>query len=80
MPVSTVAYIREKIRQKATFDDSFYKKFTYFFELELPPVVAYQVSPVGSFSFFFPLILPPSSHTLSEPFAMEKTATQGGGL
>ena len=76
MAVSTVAFIREKTRQSRNQDSFFYKRFLYFFELRIPA----EVGILGDTDFIFPLIIPPESYTLEEPFTIEATPTQGGGL
>lgn len=77
MAESAINIIRETLRQQLTGDDKFYRKYIYYFELRLPPLVA---APLGGTSFFFPLVLNPESYTLEEPFAVEVTPTQLGGL
>lgn len=76
MPVSTLAYVKEKARQSLNLDDLFYKKMFYFFELRIPAEVGY----LGDTDFLFPLIIPPENYTMEEPFTVEATPTQGGGL
>ena len=77
MAISLVNFVREKARQKLTDDEDFLKRYLYFFELRVPP----EVSTVGPFlDYLFPLILPPKSYTMTEPFTLEATPTQGGGL
>lgn len=71
---SLMAYLKETVRREITKDDKFYKSFLYFFELKVPV----EISPLGS--FLFPLVLNPESITLDEPFALETTQTQGGGV
>ncbi len=77
MPVSPITIIREQARQAVTGDDSFLKKSLFFFELKVSPAIAFP-SPVTQ--FIFPLILAPRSYRLSEPFTVEATPTQNGGL
>lgn len=69
-----LAVILEAARQKITQDENFYKKLIYFFELQVPLSVG------GGETFVFPLALNPESYSMEEPFALEKTFTQGGGL
>lgn len=69
-----LAVIREAARQKAVQDSNFYKKLIYFFELQVPFSVGQGET------YIFPLALNPESYSLEEPFALEKTFTQGGGL
>jgi len=77
MTVSTLEYIKEEVRQKKTGDTNFLKRFLYFFELIVP---AEKAKNQESLNFLFPLILPPESITLEEPFSVEETETQMGGL
>lgn len=76
MPVSTLAWAKEKARQTINKDDSFFKRMLYFFELRIPADVGIE----GATDFLFPLIIPPESYTMEEPFTLEATPTQGGGL
>lgn len=39
-----------------------------------------SLSPVAGGQFFFPLAIGPQSYSMTEPFTVEKTPTQGGGL
>jgi len=71
---SALAYFKEQFRRELTGDDKFWKQFTYFFELAVPA----EVWPLGS--LLFPLVLPPESISFEEPFAVEQTQTQDGGL
>jgi len=73
----TAAVILEAVRQETNQDSDFYKKLIYYFELRIPPKVA--PTPYMT-TFLFPLALAPESYSLEEPFALEKTPTQGGGL
>ncbi len=77
MPVSPITIIREQARQAVTEDSSFLTKSTFFFELRVSPAVAFP-SPVTQ--YIFPLILAPRSYRLTEPFTVEATPTQNGGL
>ena len=74
--MSTLAEIIEKKRQLLSKDSSFYKEMLYFFELHIPPELAVGFETV----FYFPLVLPPNAYTLKEPFAVEATPTQNGGV
>jgi len=76
MPVSTIDYVREKVRQAKNADDLFLKRMLYFFELRIPA----SVGILGDTDFLFPLVIPPESYSLEEPFTIEATPTQGGGL
>lgn len=71
-----IAAILESRRQKNVGDENFYKKLIYYFELRIPSGKA--TSPNAT-SYLFPLLLP-ESYTMEEPFSVEKTYTQGGGL
>lgn len=76
MAVSPLKLVAERLRQDASQDYNFFKKMTYFFELRVPQEVA-----VGAIStFLMPLIIPPESYSMEEPFTLEVTPTQGGGL
>ncbi len=77
MAVSTIALVRETIRQGLMDDENFLKRILYFFELRVPTEVA---TVGGFFGFIFPLILPPTAYSMEEPFTVEATPTQGGGL
>jgi hypothetical protein len=77
MPGSTLAFLKERLRQDLTGDVNFFKRLLSFFELRVPQEVA--IFGVVS-EFFFPLVIPPESYTLDEPFTLEITPTQGGGL
>lgn len=69
--------IKEAARQQLEQDDLFLTRELFFFDLRIPQAVA--VVPTMT-RFFFPLILPPQSYSLEEPFAVELTRTQLGGL
>lgn len=76
MATSLVKTVTESLRQESAQDFNFYRKMTYFFELRIPEEMS-----VGALStFLVPLIIPPESYTLEEPFTLEATPTQGGGL
>lgn len=68
--------VKEVIRQAITGDTHFYRSMIYFFELRVPPTS--NLSGIGE--FFFPLVLAPQSISLDEPFAIEESLGQGGGL
>jgi len=75
--MGTLTEIREQIRQQTADDADFYQKYLYFFELKTPA----EVSTTGGWlNYLFPLIIPPKSYSISEPFTVEVTPTQGGGL
>jgi len=77
MPPSTFELIKEQTRQKLTEDDKFLGRYLYYFEMRVPR----QVGTVGAaLGYVFPLVVPPSGYTISEPFTVEATQTQGGGL
>lgn len=67
----------EQQRQRDTGDDSFFKQGLYFFELRIPPGATVD-GKAGS--FFYPLVIAPQNMTVSEPFALNKEFTLGGGL
>lgn len=77
MPPSLVEWLKEEARERRTEDAAFLERHLMFFELRVPGDIA---TLGGWFGFLFPLILPPKSYQLSEPFAVETTPTQGGGL
>ena len=76
MAISAINYLAEKARQGGVQDDKFFQKILMFFELKVPG----KINPLIQGTFLFPLIIPPKSYSLSEPFTVEKTPTQGGGL
>jgi hypothetical protein len=81
MAVSAINLIKELTRQQVNQDENFLKRMLYYFELQLPFQSATgAVVPGLTNSFMFPLILPPESFTQEEPFAVEVTPTQRGGL
>lgn len=65
---------QEKLQGK---DSNFLKDMLYFFELRVPKS---RVDGNRDPTFYFPLVLGPEEITLSEPFALSKTQTQGSGL
>jgi len=66
----------ERARQLRTGDDKFWKKFTYYFELKVPPSLTNgQID-----SYFYPLVLPPTAYKMSEPFALDRSFGNGGSL
>lgn len=73
---SALNTIREMQRQKATGDTKFCKHMLMFFELRIPEGLG---TAVGT-TFLFPLMLSPESYSLDEPFALDATPTQGGGV
>jgi hypothetical protein len=78
MAVSALATLREYLRQQATGDDKYFKYMLMFFELKIPAEV--NIYAAAGVSFLFPLRVPPDSYTLDEPFTVEATPTQGGGV
>ena len=74
MTVSTLAYIKEKVRQAVTDDYKFLERHLHFFELQ------YKLLSGNVHNLMFPLILPPENYTMEEPFTVEVTPTQRGGL
>lgn len=78
MSISPINFIKEQVRQAVNQDSNFYQKMTYYFELYLPQ---YYLAELGAkFTFMFPLVIPPESYSMEEPFAVELTPTQRGGL
>lgn len=67
----------ETLRQRLTGDTSFTEPLTLIFELILPDE---GVFPFSSRSFLFPLQIAPNAMGMSEPFSVEVTPTQQGGL
>ncbi len=76
MAASPIAILREDTRREAQDDANFVKKLLYFFELRVPRAQSQGLIT----SFIFPLVLGPHSYKISDPFTVEKTPTQGGGL
>lgn len=76
MAVSPIAFVQERTRQELTSDFNFYRKMTYYFELQVPPGSTQD----NRNKYLIPLIIPPESYTMEEPFTVEATPTQGGGL
>lgn len=74
-----IAVFKEMTRQIQNKDDFFIKKLLYYFELRIPAKVATAMN-AGDTVFIFPLVLPPQSYSMEEPFTVEVTPTQGGGL
>lgn len=72
---SAVNTALEALRQSRALDRDFYKRSTYFFELKVPE----RLSNLSTNSFLFPILLP-QGYEMEEPFTVEKTPTQGGGL
>lgn len=76
MAVSPLKLIQERLRQEQASDANFFRKMTYFFELRVPQSIA-----LGAINTFLtPLIIPPESYSMEEPFTLQATPTQGGGL
>lgn len=74
---SLINVVKEAARQAATGDVNYLQKILYYFELRLPPQVA---EPLTTGTYFFPLVINPESIMFSEPYSVEATPTQGGGL
>lgn len=68
--------IRELLREQSTGDTKFLKDMLYYFELRVPAHKVIGGPPI----FLVPLILGPEAYSLSEPFAISETETQGAGL
>jgi hypothetical protein len=68
--------IRERLRQERAFDQDFLTAPTYYFELRVPP----ETNTAGATSFVFPLVLAPDQISVTEPFTLSETETQGAGL
>lgn len=76
-PGGAIAKFKEIVRQKQNKDDFFFKRLIYYFELRVPQKISAQL---GNEPFLFPLVIPPQNYSMSEPFAVEVTQTQGGGV
>lgn len=76
MAISLVEYAKEQARQVANSDTLFLERLLYFFELRIPA----EASLFGDTKFFYPLIIPPQAYSITEPFSVEETFTQGSGL
>jgi len=77
MSISPINLALEELRQSATGDDKYFRRMLMFFEMKVPAEHAFA----GTIDeFLFPIVIPPESYTLEEPFALEATPTQGGGL
>jgi len=74
---STVNVLREVLRQATVNDMNFYAYKLMFFELKIPSQLAVFAQ---NGSYLFPLKVPPDSYSLEEPFTVEASATQGGGV
>lgn len=69
--------VTEAARQNAASDQNFcISSYLYYFELLLPD----SLTKNGNQSFLIPLVLAPDSMSIDEPFAMEPSMTQGGGV
>lgn len=66
----------ESLRQQVTGDSDFTEPLTLIFELVLPG----NSLGTASSSYLFPLQLAPQAYGISEPFSVEVTPTQNGGL
>lgn len=64
----------ESSRQTAAKDAKFFKTLLYYFELRVPTSLSTPSS------YLYPLVLPPESYRLSEPFQVNRSYTNGGGL
>lgn len=80
MASSPIALAKERARQEVTGDDKFFKKLIYYFELRVPSDIMSGVGAGFQASFLFPFMLNPKMIKMSEPFTVELTPTQGGGL
>lgn len=69
---------QELVRQGALSDDKFYTSPLYYFELVVPPVAIVNSSLTTT--YIFPLALNPNAITMTEPFTVSESQTQGGGL
>lgn len=74
--MALIDQIQEAERAAATLDRKFVKSLLYYFEMRVPPSVSKGVPG----AYLYPLVLPPESFRLSEPFQVERTITNGGGL
>jgi len=77
--MGTIQILREQSRREITNDENFVKNLLYYFELRAPKRLASKVYNLEGV-FFFPLIINPTNISLEEPFTVEVTPTQGGGL
>lgn len=71
-----LARVLENSRAEEANDHKFRELHTYFFELQVPE----EIATAQGDRYLFPLALNPESITLEEPFAVQRTPTQGGGL
>lgn len=69
---------RETLRQRATGDSDYAEPLTLIFELRLPS--GSDPGSAAGYTFLFPLQLAPQGMGISEPFAVDVTPTQHGGL
>lgn len=77
MATSLINFVEERVRQGAAGgDDKFFKQFLMFFELRVPQEMAF----FANTTFLFPIIVMPDTYSMSEPFTVEATPTQGAGL
>jgi len=76
MAVSALKQLREETRQRATGDDKYFRRMLNFFELRPPARLVAGLTQ----QFLFPFVIPPDSMRVEEPFTVEVTPTQGGGL
>lgn len=66
--------VAELSRSSLAQDNKFWRKMLYFFELQVPA----SVSPTRVYRY--PLIIPPDSLRMTEPFQVDRSFTNGGGL
>lgn len=76
MAISALDFVKERQRQQNASDSNFYRKYIYFWELRVPK----DKAPGTDGVFYFPMGLNPESYTMTEPFSVEMTPTEGGGL
>lgn len=68
--------LQELNRQRRTGDDHFWRRYTFFFELRVPE----RLMPESRGQFIFPLVFGPDQYSITEPFAVAETETEGSGL
>ncbi len=76
---SPIRRLREEARQATTGDTNFVKKSLFFFELRVRDDIGLRAGVVGG-RFIFPFVIAPTSYTLGEPFSVQVTPTEQGGL
>lgn len=77
---SPTRILAEEARREIAQDENFVKNMLYFFELRVPDSLGGSLMHMIGVPFYFPLVINPQSYSLSEPFTVEATPTQGGGL